>query len=345
MEIRISFDAEGRVVTELTGPPPRPGPKRPGWPAPLAKPDRKLEALWTDAHDRLLRELVELHRWWWFWEAPAAIARLQLETGGPGLPANTHRTMYFAQDRALRIGLYAELLGDAPVVACARCGSEFLEPDGRGYSLEGRADVCNDCLTSCLFGSPTATMGRSDVEEWVRGVAEAGGRVPSPGVLRPSYGEIAPLDTERRVKMLDLLARRPDRKTIKWLYESWLSLLVESGVLADGTRPTSRCTQCIASDGHACLSIGEKTVDDFLTAHQVAHEHEPIYPGGRFRGDWRVGEAIVEYVGLAGDAAYDEKAAAKARECADAGVRLVALYAEGVADPRRLADKLLGPAP
>ena len=39
----------------------------------------------------------------------------------------------------------------------------------------------------------------------------------------------------------------------------------------------------------------------------VYHEKEPHYPEGNFRGDFKVGEALIEYFGLAGDPVYDAR--------------------------------------
>ena len=60
---------------------------------------------------------------------PAALARWRVKA------LRENRIMSFAEDRALRLGLYDELLGDAQTITCARCGTQFLEPDGDGIRL------------------------------------------------------------------------------------------------------------------------------------------------------------------------------------------------------------------
>lgn len=328
---------------ETIGPPPRPEPERPGWPTPLSKPDKTMEALWTPDHDAILRRLIEERRWWWFWEAPAAIAAHQAAAGGPSLPSNPNRIMYFAQDRAVRLGLYAELLGDAPTITCARCGATFLEPDGRGDDLAYRVDVCNDCIRSCIWNARLdRRSSRAAIAAWVAGLAEIIGRVPPASMLSPRVSDMRSMSTADRVRYLDHVGQRPDPALVKRRLGSWLNALVAAGVLPDGTRRTSRGTQALARDGHVCWSIGEKTVDDFLTANGIDHEREPAYPQGHYRGDWVVGGAIVEYFGLAGSADYDAKTEEKRRICAEAGIRLVELYAADVVDPARLRSKLIG---
>ena len=95
----------------------------------------------------------------------------------------------------------------------------------------------------------------------------------------------------------------------------------------------------MATDGHVCYSLGERTIDEFLTAKGIAHEREPAYPIGGFRGDFLIGDTIVEYFGLAGDPAYDEKTRQKRLICAEAGVSLIELYADDLVDEDRLESE------
>jgi hypothetical protein len=41
--------------------------------------------------------------------------------------------------------------------------------------------------------------------------------------------------------------------------------LIDAGVLSNGARKTARGTQSVAEDGHICLSLAEKTTDDYST--------------------------------------------------------------------------------
>lgn len=341
MEIRFSFGPEGFIVEGDQFAEDRPEP-RPGWPEPLRKPDHSIEAWWAPEHDALIRSLIELYKWWWYWEAPRAVLAM---TDPEVLSAwrvhvnRENRIMYFAQDRALRLGLYDELLGDARTVSCARCGSSLLECDGRGPDLGYRVDICNDCIRDCIWAPKLDNRaGRRAVAEWVHTLAEIAGRVPPAG-----YGSratvLAPLSTAERVRLLDHLSARPSDALVKRRFGSWLNALIEAGVLPDGTRRTARGTQTIARDGHVCYSLGERTIDDFLTTNGIAHEREPAYPTGGFRGDFLVHGAIVEYFGLRGDGEYDKKTDLKRAICVAAGVPLIEIFAEDVADDSRLRRK------
>jgi hypothetical protein len=74
----------------------------------------------------------------------------------------------------------------------------------------------------------------------------------------------------------------------------WGKALVAAGVVDEFVQ-TKRGLLSEAKDGHWCLSVFERQVDDFLTNHGVDHEHEPrwpmhpeLNPRGLMRADWRL---------------------------------------------------------
>jgi len=150
------------------------------------------------------------------------------------------------------------------------------------------------------------------------------------------------LDFEERLAVLQLLKQKPTVHRVKVLFGSWLNALVEAGVLEDGTRRTSRGTQCIAKDGHVCLSLGEKTTDDFLYRYGIPHEKEPRYPERNFRGDFLVNGIFIEYFGLKGDPDYDAKTRLKQGICNKHGIELVSVYPKDLVSLKELERKLLG---
>ena len=89
-----------------------------------------------------------------------------------------------------------------------------------------------------------------------------------------------------------------------------------------------------------CFSLGEKTVDDFLTDLRLEHEKEPPYPQSNLRADFRVGATFVEFLGLKGNSDYDEKTSAKKRLCAAAGIRLLLIEPKDLASRGRLGRKI-----
>ena len=115
--------------------------------------------------------------------------------------------------------------------------------------------------------------------------------------------------------------------------------MYDAGCLPDGTVPSGRGIKCVATDGHECGSLDEKTIDDLLSSHDIAHEKEPYYPSHsvlnpnkKRRADWKVGDIFIEYFGLAGDTTYDQKTGEKLQLAAECGLQLIALFPEDLID-------------
>ncbi len=138
--------------------------------------------------------------------------------------------------------------------------------------------------------------------------------------------DLIDLPFDKRLELLLLLKDKPSVKRVKEIFGSWLKALIDSGALIDGTRETPRGIHTIALDGHTCLSLGEKTIDDYLYRRGIPHHKEPKYPEGNYRADFLVGDVFIEYFGLTGDATYDVRAKEKIRLCKVHGIRLIALY-------------------
>ena len=110
---------------------------------------------------------------------------------------------------------------------------------------------------------------------------------------------------------------KPKYSTIKERFGSWLNALIQANILEDGTRRTSRGTQCIAKDGDICFSLGEKTIDDFLFINGINHEKEAMYPQSNFRTDFKIGNVFIEYFGLIGSGNLMKKLKKKREMCKD----------------------------
>jgi hypothetical protein len=98
----------------------------------------------------------------------------------------------------------------------------------------------------------------------------------------------------------------------------WLTVLQASGVVGDAWRPL-KGTLCFARDGHACRSLGERSLDDFMSGRGLDHEPEPCWPvhtalnpDGKLRADWRLPDGtLVEYAGLMKTPSYADTIAKK----------------------------------
>ena len=91
----------------------------------------------------------------------------------------------------------------------------------------------------------------------------------------------------------------------------------------------------IGDDGHACNSLGEQTICNFLHANGIEHLREPKYSDlansddealvRYFKGDFRVKDVIFEYAGLEGSTDYDQKLAAKLNAANNLGLKTVVI--------------------
>jgi hypothetical protein len=126
----------------------------------------------------------------------------------------------------------------------------------------------------------------------------------------------------------------------------WNRLLVTTGVV-EGFVETKRGLQSKGKDGHWCLSVFERQVDDFLTNRGIEHEHEPRWPKhpdfnprGAKRADWRLPDGtMVEAAGMLSDPIYAEKIQQKRAMAEALGIRLVVLTPEQVLH----LDQVFGP--
>ncbi len=114
----------------------------------------------------------------------------------------------------------------------------------------------------------------------------------------------------------------------KEVFGSWLKALIAAGILEEDSQQMIFGTKVLANDGHECLSLGEKTIDDWLYLNMIPHEKEPIYPGGYLRADWKVGKFFIEYWGLKGMEDYDKRILIKREIAKEKKIPLIEIYPE-----------------
>ncbi len=229
---------------------------------------------------------------------------------------------------------------------CALCKHDFAEDSVRFTFIKrlgiDQIDFCEPCLDNTIFASVGKRITREEVLVYLRELTELLQRIP-PQDYGDGEQDFLAMTTEERLSVFQLIKNRPSKGAVKEIFGSWLHALIEAGVLEDGTRRTSRGTQCLAKDGHICMSIGEKTIDDFLHIHGISHDKEPKYPESNYRADFQVGNVFIEYFGLAGDPDYDKKIAIKQEICKKHKIKLVALYAADLVSVKNLESKILKP--
>jgi hypothetical protein len=307
---------------------------------------------WNSTLDELLATQISLKQWVWYWGITDEIVKHTssetIEMWKKSDPlcskyAWYNILMYFSAARAEQLDL-TRLLRHSKKKTCPLCKNNFIEeslpiPLVQRLGID-RLDFCAPCLRdTVLQGTGNDSASEKDILKYLQDLANLLGRVPT-----QNFGEgmtdLLEMKKDERLALLALLKNKPTIACVKSEFGSWLNALIHAGILEDGTRKTSRGIQSIAKDGHICLSLGEKTIDEYLHTHGIHHEKEPRYPEGNYRGDFKVGTAFIEYFGLAGNPEYDAKTKEKIRLCEKHNIVLVALYPKDLISREILERKL-----
>lgn len=307
---------------------------------------------WTPAHDDLLVQQIKEKQWVWFWSITDKIKNITEHTiidkwknEDPicSQCAWYNVLMYFAISRAEYIGLTSTVREPLQKI-CFLCNKKFVE-DSLPIPLVERLgidniDYCAPCLKDTILpGTGKNDATRQEIVDYLKNIAKLLGRVPTQDFGVNAF-DIHGLSSTNRLAVLQLLQKKPTLHRVKCEFNSWLEALIESGVLEDGTRKTSRGIQTLAKDRHICLSLGEKTIDDFLFDRGIHHIKEPRYPTGNFRADFQVDDIFIEYFGLAGNPEYDIKIKKKIQICSDFGITLISIYPSDLMSDEKIQRKL-----
>lgn len=201
------------------------------------------------------------------------------------------------------------------LLKCEGCGVTFL-----GWSVEKEIAervgyqicFCKQCYIKAFWGSRDATKDKEKMLAHLSNVANALGTIPT-GSFRNRNLNLSNLTKENQIFLVTTLIDMPFHKGYVEKFGSWLQALILAGVLEDDIQKTARGIRSIANDGHLCNSLAERTIDDWLYAHQIQHEKEPEYPyhmylnTTKMRADWRVKDIMIEYAGLMNEPSYAAK--------------------------------------
>ncbi len=213
---------------------------------------------------------------------------------------------------------------------CKHCNKSFSEDDNpppviRRFGIN-RNYLCKNCVEKLVYKQTGMdNLSKHEITEYIARLTELIGRVPTSD-FGVGVDDFKFLNDEKVLKLIDLLRLKPSMFCIEKNFDSWLHVLIEANVLEGNVRKTARGIQCLAKDDHVCLSLGEKTIDDFLFEHNIEHNKEPKYPEGQYRGDFIINDVIVEYFGLAGNKEYDEKIMLKRNICKKHKIKLIEIY-------------------
>lgn len=307
------------------------------------------DACWDEGATRLADGLIRAYGAMWPWPMPrAAVA---------GHPDFAARVMGLAErrdigqrhtyrdrpemvfDLAMSYGSFDRLRAERgprawpppPDLACPVCGRAFSAGILSPWMLRqwGPPRFCNRCCVRARTGRDYETG--PEIIEALRRLADAIEGIPEQSIHEGIV--LTGMADERRDRVMTGLIVAPNQFRAKAvLGPTWLSVLQAAGLVGDAWRP-ARGTYCLAADGHLCRSLAERTVDDFLTARGITHEPEPRYAGSNRRADWGLPDGtFVEYAGLLADAGYRAKIEEKRALAAAAGVPLIVLVPEDLAD-------------
>lgn len=227
---------------------------------------------------------------------------------------------------------------------CHLCNNKFIEnslpnPLIRRIGID-KLNYCAPCLKEIVLqNTGISDCSEQEIKDYLLSLSKIISKVPNQG-FGEGLGDLVDLEPDILDKTLILLQKKPKTDQIIATFGSWLNALIQANVLEDGTRKTARGIQTLARDGHVCLSLGEKTIDDYLYSNGIIHSKEPRYPEGNYRADFLVANIFIEYFGLAGNKEYDEKISLKKKLCKKHGIKLISIYPTDLASIKKLEHKL-----
>jgi len=303
--------------------------------------EEKLHRFWTCSRCHAKNTLLDVHPaliakqglppalCWDCWHSKIAKENDKRAALGPEIVALVERFLSEAEKprkcefckRRFRLARENQLLTEG-MIEVGSYGNAFID-----YVYPNLfVNTCPRCFRAILedYSEGSEEERRSRLQEF----AAFTGKVPTQDFPNLCY---VARDHDAMARFLALLRALRTPEAYAEEYGSFFAALVRTGVLPEGTRKTNLGTITLAKDGHLCLSLVEKEIDDYLSARGIPHQKEAIYPGSAMRADWELqlpdeSRVFVEYFGLMNNAHYRRKAKLKMELAAQRGIELVALY-------------------
>ncbi|KXB07733.1 hypothetical protein AKJ51_00010 [candidate division MSBL1 archaeon SCGC-AAA382A20] len=225
----------------------------------------------------------------------------------------------------------AHNLRDEPQIAFSR--------DGQKSTLKRQ-----NCVVDKSYEKPTRKQMINDL----KGFIEDLGFIPKSDVLKRHSNETF-LSKSNPEKTIPFLIKHEiaDYKAYKEEFGSWLKALNACEIIdEDEAIETPYGYRCVAEDGHECLSLAERRIDDFMNKNDIPHEKEPHYPQDdelnpdeKYRADWKVKNYLIEYFGLMQKENYEEKTEIKQKLAEKDSINLIAIYPDELGN----LDEILQP--
>ena len=236
-------------------------------------------------------------------------------------------------------------------IVCNGCGITFVENSvhiEQALRVGKKIKFCDSCYNYILGhkyyadNSECLKQPNEEMLSHLSELAEAIEGIPTQDFMQNI--DLSNYSGEKQILIGVVLLKMPSYGIYLERFGPWLDCLEHAGVLKDGYLKTARGIQCLSNDGHLCLSLGEKEIDDWLYYRNIPHEKEIRYPydpelnpNELQRCDWKIGEIYVEYAGMMSDYEYSMRMKDKKLLSKIHNLRLVVLYPD---DLGRLEEKL-----
>ncbi len=248
-------------------------------------------------------------------------------------------TKFWNEDTKHRLGDLMSRISESR--GCDICAQPFsLEKDIFTYkSFGGKfvdllypnlfANICPECFAKVFWDCKAGT--KKDRLKLLYELFLSIGKIPT-----KDFDNLFYLfhDRDSIVRFVSLLQKMRTPQGYEDEFGSLFAALVKSGVLPEGSKKMTIGTMVLAKDGHLCLSLAEKEIDDFLFENGIKHKKEVSYPNSNYRTDWELFgtdvRTFVEYFGLMSNSDYAAKTKLKQAIAVESKINLISLYPEAL---------------
>jgi hypothetical protein len=215
---------------------------------------------------------------------------------------------------------------------CRICRRRFLEVNSI-KELEWK--YCYRCTLSAYRGAFKKNKSKRQMKQDLQELVERLEYIPPQTYMNlgyPSRDFWSNLNKEKIHEIMPIMVKILPSKVYVLKYGSWLQALKECGII-EGVREGVFGYICLAEDGHECLSMAEKIIDDWLYRNNIEHNIEPYYPFDKelnpnvgLRADWKIDGCLIEFFGLCGMEEYDLKVKEKQEIAMRHDVKLISIF-------------------
>lgn len=236
---------------------------------------------------------------------------------------------------------------------CRICGLKFFPQSQNRWTYLLTPTFCDACIDMTMHRQypdfQFFQLTEKEIREFaifgVRNFFKIFGYLPkssqnrAKSLLKSFHNSLSESDFEIVLKSLAIL---PSMHIANQYFGSWTHLLAEANLL-ELTNRGKGGYKSIASDGHICLSLGERAICEFLHRQGVLHSKEPMYPkhrelnpNGLMRADFEVNGVFIEFAGMMGNPEYAKRMKNKEKLARVKKIKWMKLESAEIQDLERL---------